>query len=82
MDEHLSTKEMGWVLGRSSGTVRDMIRDGEIEGVRIPDGFRIPKAEALRVARERIETEAGKKVTDRELERLIDEVISTNEERG
>jgi excisionase family DNA binding protein len=81
MDEHLSTKEMGWVLGRSSGTVRDMIRDGEIEGVRIPDGFRIPKAEALRVARERIEAEAGKKLSDRELERLIDEVISTNEER-
>jgi hypothetical protein len=81
MDDHLSTKEMGWVLGRSPGSVRDMIRDGEIEGVRIPDGFRIPKAEALRVARERIEAEAGKKLSDRELERLIDEVISTNEAR-
>jgi len=81
MDDHLSTREMAWVLGRSSGTVRDMIRDGEIEGVRIPDGFRIPKAEALRVARERIEAEAGRKLSDRELERLIDEVISTNEER-
>lgn len=81
MDEHLSTKEMGWVLGRSAGTVRDMIRDGEIEGVRIPDGFRIPKAEALRVARERIEAEAGRKVSDRDLEKLIDDVISTNEQR-
>ncbi len=79
MDEHLSTKEMGWVLGRSAGTVRDMIRDGEIEGVRIPDGFRIPKAEALRLARERIEAEAGRKLSDRELEKLIDQVISTNE---
>jgi excisionase family DNA binding protein len=78
MDEHLSTKEMGWVLGRSAGTVRDMIRDGEIEGVRIPDGFRIPKAEALRLARERIEAEAGRKLSDRELEKLIDKVISTN----
>jgi excisionase family DNA binding protein len=78
MDEHLSTKEMGWVLGRSAGTVRDMIRDGEIEGVRIPDGFRIPKAEALRLARERIEAEAGRKLSDRELEKLIDEVIATN----
>lgn len=79
MDEHLSTKEMGWLLGRSAGTVRDMIRDGEIEGVRIPDGFRIPKAEALRLARERIEAEAGRKLSDRELEKLIDKVISTNE---
>lgn len=70
---------MGWVLGRSAGTIRDMIRDGEIEGVRIPDGFRIPKAEALRLARERIEADAGRKLSDRDLEKLIDEVISTNE---
>jgi hypothetical protein len=78
MDEHLSTREMGWVLGRAAGTVRDMIRDGQIEGVRIPDGFRIPKAEALRLARERIEAEAGRKLSDTELEKLIDDVISTN----
>jgi excisionase family DNA binding protein len=82
MDDFLSTKEMGWVLGRSAGTVRDMIRDGEIEGVRLAEGFRVPKAEALRVARERIEAEAGRKLSDRELERLIDEVIVTNEQRA
>jgi excisionase family DNA binding protein len=82
MDELLSTKQMSWVLGRAPGTVRDMIRDGEIEGVRIPGGFRVPKAEALRVARERIESEAGRKLSDRELERLIDEVIATNEQRS
>jgi excisionase family DNA binding protein len=70
---------MGWILGRSQGTIRDMIRDGEMEGVRIPGGFRIPKAEALRLARERVEAEAGPKLSDRELERLIDEVIATNE---
>jgi excisionase family DNA binding protein len=82
MDELLSTREMAWVLGRSPGTVRDMIRAGEIEGVRIPAGFRVPKAEALRVARERIEAEAGRKLSDRELEKLIDEVIATNSERA
>jgi excisionase family DNA binding protein len=82
MDELLSTKQMSWVLGRSPGTVRDMIRDGEIEGVRIPGGFRVPKSEALRVARERIESEAGRKLSDRELERLIDEVIATNQQRS
>lgn len=81
MDDFLSTREMAWVLSRSSGTIRDMIRDGEIEGVRLPGGFRVPKAEALRLARERIEAEAGRKLSDRELERLIDEVISTNEQR-
>ncbi|HUP54532.1 MAG TPA: helix-turn-helix domain-containing protein [Methylomirabilota bacterium] len=79
MDEHLSTKEMGWVLGRSAGTVRDMIREGEIEGVRIPTGFRIPIAEVLRLARERIEAEAGRKLSDRELKKLVDQVIATNE---
>lgn len=81
MDEFLSTREMGWVMGRSPGTVRDMIRDGELEGVRLPDGFRVPRTEVLRVARDRIEREAGRKLSDRQLERLIDEVISTNEQR-
>ena len=82
MDDYLSTKEMSWILGRSAGTVRDMIRDGEIEGVRVAEGFRVPKDEALRVARERIEAEAGRKLSDRELEKLIDEVIVTNEQRA
>jgi excisionase family DNA binding protein len=74
----LSTTEVSWVLGRSAGTIRDMIRDGDIEGVRLPGGFRVPKAEVLRLARERIETEAGRKLSERELERLIDELIATN----
>ena len=82
MDDFLSTRETSWVLGRSPGTVRDMIRDGEIEGVRLPDGFRVPKAEVIRLARERIETEAGRKLSDRDLERLIGEVIATNEQRA
>jgi excisionase family DNA binding protein len=81
MDDFLSTRELGWVLGRSPGTVREMIHDGEIEGVRLPGGFRVPKAEALRIARRRIEAEAGRKLSDGELERLINEVITTNEQR-
>jgi excisionase family DNA binding protein len=81
MEELLSTREMAWVLDRSPGSIRRMIREGEIEGVRISGGFRVPKAEALRLARERIEREAGRKLSDRELEKLIDEVIATNEER-
>jgi excisionase family DNA binding protein len=79
VDELLSTREMGWLLGKSSGSVRRMIRDGEIQSVRVPGAIRVPKAEALRLARERIEAEAGRKLPDRELERLIDQVIETNE---
>ena len=79
VDDHLSTEQVGWVVGRSPGTVRDKIKDGEIEATRIVDGYRIPKAEVLRLARERIEAEAGRKLSDRDLERLIDEVIATNE---
>ena len=82
MDDFLSTKEMGWLLDRSAGSVRRMIRDGEIEGVRLPGGFRVPKEEALRVARERIESGAGRKLSDRELEGLIDKVLTTNEDRA
>ena len=78
MDDQLSTKEMSWILGRSQGSVRDMIRDGELQAARIVSGFRIPKDEALRVARQRVEADAGRKLSDRQLETLIDEVIATN----
>ena len=81
VEDHLSTQQVGWVLGRSSGTVRDKIKGGEIEAIRIVDGYRIPKAEVLRLARERIEAEAGRKLSDRDLEHLIDELITTNESR-
>jgi excisionase family DNA binding protein len=79
MDDHLSTQQVAWVLGRSPGTIRDKISDGEIDGFRIVDGYRIPKAEVLRLAHERIEAEAGRELSDRDLERLIDELIATNE---
>ena len=79
MHDHLSTQQVAWVLARSPGTVRDLIKDGEIEAIRIVDGFRVPKAEVLRLARERAQAEAGRKVSDRDLERLIDELIETNE---
>ena len=81
MNDHLSTQEVAWILGRSAGTVRDKIKDGEIEAIRIVDGFRVPRAEALRLARGRIEAEDGRTLSDRDLERLIDELIATNEER-
>jgi hypothetical protein len=81
MDEHPSTQQVSWILERSPGTVRDMIRDGEIEGIRIPARFRIPKAEAIRLARDRIEAEAGRKLSDRQIERVIDKLIATNEQR-
>jgi hypothetical protein len=79
VNDHLSTKEVGWVLGRSPGSVRDMVKSGEVEGSRIATGFRIPKAEVLRLARDKVEAEAGRKLSDRELERLVDDVIATNE---
>jgi len=79
MDDHLSTKQVGWILGRSAGTIRDQLKAGEIEGSRITSGFRIPKAEVLRLSRQKIEAESGRKLSDRALEQLIDEVIATNE---
>jgi hypothetical protein len=82
VDDFLSTKEMGWLLDRSAASVRRMIRDGEIDGVRLQEGFRVPKAEALRVSRERIESEAGRKLSDRELEALIEVVLTTNEKQA
>lgn len=82
MHESLSTEQLGWVLGRSANSIRDDIKSGDIESTRIPRGFRIPKAEVMRLARAMIEGDAGRKVSDAELERLIDEVIATNEAAG
>jgi hypothetical protein len=78
MDESLSTRELGWVLDASPGAVRRMIRDGEVEHQRVPAGFRIPRAEVLRLARQRIEAEAGRELDDAEVERLVDDVLTTN----
>lgn len=78
MDDAISTRELGWVLDVSAGAVRRMIRDGEVEHLRVPAGFRIPRAEVLRLARQRIETEAGRELEDAEVERLVDEVLATN----
>jgi excisionase family DNA binding protein len=82
MDEFLSTRELGWVLGRSSGAIRRMIEDGEIEASRLPGGYRVPRDEVLRLSRETVEEKAGRKLSDTELERLIDKVIATDEERA
>jgi excisionase family DNA binding protein len=79
MEDLLSTKQVGWILGRSAGTIRDQVKAGEIDGSRITTGFRIPRAEVMRLARGKIEAEVGRKLSDRALERLIDEVIATNE---
>ncbi len=79
MNEYLSTREVGWVLGESAATVRRMIRDGDIAGSRVVGGFRVPRDEVLRLGRETVEAKAGRKLSDRELESLIDEVLATNE---
>jgi excisionase family DNA binding protein len=79
MEDHLSTKHVSWILGRSAGTVRDMVKTGEIDASRITTGFRIPKAEVLRLARQKVESEGGRQISDRALEGLIDEIIATNE---
>lgn len=70
------------MLGRSANSIRDDIKSGDIESTRIPSGFRIAKDEVLRLAREKAEAEADRKLSDRELERLIDDVITTNEAAG
>ena len=79
MNELLTTQQLAWVLGRSTGTIRDQIKAGEIEGTRIVGGYRIPKPEVLRLAREKVEAETNGTISDKQLERLVDEVIETNE---
>ena len=79
MNDLLSTQQLAWVLGESTGTIRDQIKAGDIEASRIVGGYRIPKSEALRLAREKVEAETSTKISDAKLERLMDSVIETNE---
>jgi hypothetical protein len=79
MRDSLSTREVGWVLGRSPESIRDAIRRGEIDGTRIPQGFRIARPEVLRLARAKLEDEGARRLADGALERLIDDVLATNE---
>ncbi len=79
VNDHLSTREVSWVIGESASSVRRMIREGEIEATRVVAGFRVAHDEVLRLARDTVEAKAGRKLTDRELEGLIDEVIDANE---
>jgi excisionase family DNA binding protein len=79
MNDLVTTQQLAWVLGESASTIRDQIKAGEIEATRIVGGFRIPKAEALRLAREKVKAETGRTMSDTRLQRLVDEVIETNE---
>ena len=79
MNELVTTQQLAWVLGESTGSIRDQIKAGEIEASRIVGGYRIPRSEAMRLAREKVEAETGRKISDSKLERLVDEVIETNE---
>lgn len=81
MDDYLSTRQVGWLIGKSAGAVRRMIADGEIAGMRLPGAYWIPRDTGVRVARETLEVEAGRKLSDAELGPLVDRVIATNEER-
>ena len=79
MDDLLTTQQLAWVLGQSTASIRDRIKAGDIEASRIVGGYRIPRTEALRLAREKVEAETDRKISDAKLERLVDEVIETNE---
>ena len=79
MRDLLTTQQLAWVLGQSTGSIRAQIKAGEIDATRIVGGYRIPKSEALRLAREKVEAETDRKVSDAKLERLVDEVIESNE---
>jgi hypothetical protein len=79
MEGHPSTREVGWILGRSAGTLWDMIVAGEIEATRTVEVYRIAKAKALRTWPRTARSQAGGKLSERDLERLIDQMIETNE---
>jgi len=82
MQEQYSTDEVAQLLGRSASHVRSLIKAGSLEAVRLPGvGYRIPRAAVLALARETLRDEAGAKLSDRRVEELVDQVLTTNAAR-
>jgi excisionase family DNA binding protein len=78
--EQFSTREVGQLIGRSAGSVRGMIERGELDAKRLPGvGYRIPRDAVISLAKETLLDEAGARLSDAQVARLIDQVIEHNE---
>ena len=78
--DQYSTREVGQLIGRSAGSVRRMIDRGTLDAHRLPGvGYRIPRAAVIDLGKETLLDEAGAKLSDSAVARLIDQVIEQNE---
>jgi excisionase family DNA binding protein len=78
--DRYSTREVGQLIGRSPGTIRKMIERGELEAHRLPGaGYRIERDVVVALAKEHLLDEAGARLSDDRVEKLIDQVIAQNE---
>ena len=78
--ENYSTREVSQLIGRSAGTVRRMIERGELDAHRLPGvGYRIPREAVIEVGKATLLDEAGARLSDARVARLVDQVIEHNE---
>jgi excisionase family DNA binding protein len=78
--DHYSTTEVGQLVGRSPGAVRRLIELGELEARRLPGvGYRIPRDAVIALGKETLLDEAGARLSDAQVARLVDRVIEHNE---
>jgi excisionase family DNA binding protein len=75
-----STGEVAQLIGRSPSSVRTMIKSGELESARLPGvGYRVPREAVVALAKAVLRDEAGARLSDRQVERLIEQVLAQNE---
>jgi excisionase family DNA binding protein len=78
--DQYSTREVGQLIGRSSGSVCRMIERGTLEAHRLPGiGYRIPRDAVIELGKETLLDEAGARLSDAQVARLVDHVIEHNE---
>ena len=76
-----STSEVAQLVGRSSTSIRGMIKRGEIDAERLPGvGYRIPRDAVLALAAEVLRDEAGAKLSKAQVAQLVERVLAHNEE--
>jgi excisionase family DNA binding protein len=78
--EQLSTREVAQLVGRSASSIRTPIERGELKAERLPGvGYRIPRSAVLALAGEVLRDEAGARLSDAQVRKLVEQVLEHNE---
>jgi excisionase family DNA binding protein len=77
--DQLSTREVAQLVGKSSSAIRTLIDRGELAAERLPGvGYRIPRDAVLSLASAVLRDEAGARLSDAQVKKLVEQVLDHN----